>query len=88
MIVSIHITSKDYNTSYRGNTPILYDFVDSCNHVYTFFMIFCSWMKLNLPGMAYQYKKWLHILLDILFTDEAQLTGNSISIKETVTHSS
>jgi hypothetical protein len=38
MIISIHITSKECNTSYQDThiTPTMYDVVNSCKHNYTF----------------------------------------------------
>jgi hypothetical protein len=52
MMVSICITSKEYNTSYREITPTMYDFVNDYNHGYKFCLTLCSWMRLNLPGMV------------------------------------
>jgi hypothetical protein len=35
-MVSIHITSKEYNTSYWQIKPTVYNFVNGPNHSYTF----------------------------------------------------
>jgi hypothetical protein len=50
MMVSLFITSKEYNTSYWEVMPTMYDFVNGCNHGYKFCLTFCSRMRLNLPG--------------------------------------
>jgi hypothetical protein len=48
-MVSILIASRKYDTSYREITPTVYDFVNDCNHGYTFCMAFYSWMRPTLP---------------------------------------
>jgi hypothetical protein len=53
MMVSIHITYKEYNTFYQI-TPYIYDFVNGCNHGYKAFMTFRSGMRLYFTRMVLQ----------------------------------
>jgi hypothetical protein len=48
VMISICITSREYNASYQEITQTVYDFVNGYNHSYTF----CSRRRLNLPGMV------------------------------------
>jgi hypothetical protein len=50
-MVSNHITSKQYNTSYLEITLAMYDFVNYRKHRYTICVTFCSLMRLNLSGI-------------------------------------
>jgi len=42
---------KEY-FSYQEITPTMCDFVNGCSHNCKFCLIFCSWIRLNLPRMV------------------------------------
>jgi hypothetical protein len=71
IIVSTHVTSKKYNTSYQEIVPTMYDFVDGSNHGYTLCMTSCSWMRLNLHRIILPPYR-IHILGHMKICDIAE----------------
>jgi hypothetical protein len=52
VMVFLSVSSPKSITSYWEIMPTVYNYVNACNHGYTF----CSWMRLIYPGRYYQHK--------------------------------